>query len=67
MTSGSANFAMLLQIKDGSACIVFSLFPKRSIGVVAFTGLSYHPCDYSRKRFLLEHHDLLFVVLTIDI
>ena len=31
MTSGSTNFTMLFQIKDGPACIVFSLFPKRSI------------------------------------
>ena len=29
--SGSTDFTMLLQIEDGPACVVFSLFPDRSI------------------------------------
>ena len=29
--SGSTNFTMLLPVEDGPACIVFSLFPERSI------------------------------------
>ena len=32
MTSGSINFTMLFQVEDSPPCIVFSLFPKRSIG-----------------------------------
>ena len=35
MTTGSANFTMLFQIEEGPTCIVFSLFPKRSIAYPA--------------------------------
>ena len=36
MASGSTNFAMLFQIKDGPACIVFSLFTERSVTKLVF-------------------------------
>ena len=45
MMSGSSNFSMLFQIKDSPACIVFSLFSKRSIDT------------HSEDEDVKPHHD----------
>ena len=57
MTNGPINFTMLFQIDDGLACIVFSLFSKRSIDTcIKQESQSFHHVDH-----LHEHVNSLFL------
>ena len=52
MRSDSTNFTMLFQIEDGPACVVFSLFLKKSFGQKILEIHSY--------RFENTHQQILY-------